>query len=63
MGLRHDFVNDQAVRAALLALTADSVLGCWCVNKPNAGERPWQCHGDVIAAVFYDLVVSTSEDL
>lgn len=43
---------DSAERAALTALTADSVLGCWCVNKENAGERPWCCHCDVIACVW-----------
>jgi len=43
---------DSPQRAALAGLTADSVLGCWCVNKENAGDRPWCCHCDVIACVW-----------
>jgi hypothetical protein len=43
--------HGDAVRVleALAYLKADSVLGCWCLDKPIAGEGPDQCHCDVIA--------------
>lgn len=43
------------IKAALEALTPDSVLGCWCINKGVAGRTPWTCHCDVIATLWYEL--------
>jgi hypothetical protein len=41
-----------AVQAAFDQLRADSVLGCWCVNKPVAGVGEEACHCDVIAKAW-----------
>jgi hypothetical protein len=41
-----------AVQAAFDQLRADSVLGCWCCNKPVAGEGEDACHCDVIAKAW-----------
>jgi hypothetical protein len=41
-----------AVQEALDQLRADSVLGCWCCNKPVAGEGEDACHCDIIAKAW-----------
>jgi hypothetical protein len=41
-----------AVQEALDQLRADSVLGCWCCNKPVAGEGEDECHCDIIAKAW-----------
>lgn len=53
--LRAALQIDRDIRTALVNLTADSVLGCWCVNKANAGQEPWRCHCDAIAHVWVNL--------
>ena len=50
--LRSAIKTVPAVQAAFSALTEDSILGCWCCNKPSAGDKPWSCHCDVIAYVY-----------
>lgn len=44
--------NNRYIIDALAALTHDSVLGCWCINKNNAGSGLVQCHCDIIAKVW-----------
>lgn len=46
---------DETVREEMQSLTADSVLGCWCCNKPVAGVPPYRCHCDIIAKVWEEL--------
>lgn len=43
---RHDAKTRPEVRAAIMALPEDAVLGCWC--KPKA------CHCDVIVELWYE---------
>jgi hypothetical protein len=40
------------VQEALDRLREDSILGCWCVNKPVAGVGEDACHCDVIAKAW-----------
>jgi hypothetical protein len=46
-------LKDNPQLEAMLELTEDSVLGCWC--KPEA------CHCDVIAAAWYWLNTKLDE--
>lgn len=56
--------GDAVVRAALLSLSGDSVLGCWCVSDDapesstlKGGE---QCHCQVIAKAVQWVRISTA---
>lgn len=44
------------VHDAVSRLSHDSVLGCWCLNKAEAGKAPWACHCDVIASVWQETM-------
>lgn len=44
--------KNNVVAVALRELTADSVLGCWCLDKVEAGTGDVQCHCDIIAQVW-----------
>jgi hypothetical protein len=43
---------DTPQRRALAALPAAAVLGCWCLNKREAGAGDEQCQCDVIAKAW-----------
>jgi hypothetical protein len=42
--------HDREVMQALFAVTADSVLACWCcdLEGPAVLEQPFRCHAQVI---------------
>jgi hypothetical protein len=44
--------SDTPQRRALAALPAAAVLGCWCLNKREAGTGDEQCHCDVTAKAW-----------
>ena len=54
--------RDPAVLGALQALSEESVLGCWCLDKDEAGSGREECHCDVIAQVWRGLK-DTSPDV
>jgi hypothetical protein len=43
---------DSPQQRAMEALPAAAVLGCWCLNKRDAGTGAEQCHCDVIAKAW-----------
>jgi hypothetical protein len=47
--------RDPEVLGALQALSEESVLGCWCLDKEEAGSGREECHCDVIAKVWRGL--------
>ncbi len=50
--LEESIEHSSAQSVAMRSLTNDSVLGCWCINKKNAGDKPWSCHCDIIASIW-----------
>lgn len=44
--------DDHEVWTELRSLSSGSILGCWCVDKPIAGVKPYVCHCDIIAMAW-----------
>lgn len=47
--LAEQLEHNEEVQQAFENLTSNSVLGCWCCNKKDAGSGPHYCHCDIIA--------------
>jgi hypothetical protein len=50
--LAGDTPEARRVQEAFDRLREDSVLGCWCCNKPVAGVGEDACHCDIIARAW-----------
>ena len=50
--------RNPAFKAAVLALADGGTLGCWCAGPEGltAEDKPWKCHGQVIAAYLDGLL-------
>ncbi len=47
VGFEDDVITNPDLKAAIMALPEDAVLGCWC--------KPKDCHGDIIVRLWYEF--------
>jgi hypothetical protein len=55
--------GNRSVVDAMKALSADSVLGCWCLNRSRHRTTGQRCHTEVIASLWHRYFAPSEPDL